>query len=201
MRILSLFPVCSLLLILPPRLFPWLRFYLLKLKPLVISITCCYQLRWIRGRPLCPSRSSPLTPVENWPHPAFNSSFGSLSRICDARGKKRKRRNCENEESAPHRAARDMFTVTVHDRRVDDPAARLMVIIRERGRSERCGVVKRWFRPSLHDPVARRRQSRDAESPIYVEMRSRMPSYFIERIIYRSGARPTGSTDSNSADF
>lgn len=45
--------------------------------------------------------------------------------------------------AAPHRAAQDMFTVTVHDRRVDDPAARLMVIIRERGRSEHCGVIKR----------------------------------------------------------
>lgn len=91
-------------------------------------------------------------------------------------------------KATPRRAAQDMFTVTVHDRRVDDPAARLMVIIRERGRSERCGVVKRWFRPSLVDPVAKRRQSRDAESPIYVEICSRMPSYFIERIIYRSGA-------------
>lgn len=44
---------------------------------------------------------------------------------------------------APRRAAQDTFTVTVHDRRVDDPAARLMVIIGERGRSERRGVVKR----------------------------------------------------------
>lgn len=34
---------------------------------------------------------------------------------------------------AAWRGARDMFTVTVHDRRVDDPAARLMVIIGERG--------------------------------------------------------------------
>lgn len=75
--------------------------------------------------------------------------------------------------AVPHRVAQDMFTVTVHDRRVDDPATRLMVIIGERGRSERRGVVKRWFRPSLVDPRGRR-QSRNAESPIYAGMRSRM---------------------------
>lgn len=49
---------------------------------------------------------------------------------------------------AARRGARDMFTVTVHDHRVDDPAARLMVIIGERGgpawrsRAAVDGVVK-----------------------------------------------------------
>lgn len=33
---------------------------------------------------------------------------------------------------APRRAAQDMFTVIVYDHRVDDPAARLMVIIGKR---------------------------------------------------------------------
>jgi len=71
-------------------------------KLLLISVTC-YQHR--QGHLLDPSRSLLLTPAENWPHLAINSSCSSLSRDCDAHWKKGKKRGIVRMRKAPRRIA------------------------------------------------------------------------------------------------